>query len=353
MRCGRRDVEVDLEDNGVVDGHLIVPVCTWVGSMFAPCLTRDDCAAGACTPWLTGGPDGTLAVGTACMEPPPSSVSIGQRCGAAADGQECDTRVCLDEKADAGVAGWCSAPCVSDLDCPALSAVGPDLVRWICEARSFTNAGTDWRPDDLYVSWCVPVPALSSIAPCSADLACADPAEVCRASIRAGAPGESVSVRYLCVRPSSGAPKGEACDPSGNGSDCASGSCAPATSEEAGFCTVPCGSSAGCAGLGAASCEAHVVIPRADPLLSVKVQECRIHAACVVCSDDWDCATGFRCVDVSPVQGIPDFRCGKACSGDSECAIEAGELCSPAPASPASEPTGEALACLPLECDLM
>ncbi|MBM4397567.1 MAG: hypothetical protein FJ087_18005 [Deltaproteobacteria bacterium] len=314
MRCGMREVPIDAEMDGSADAVREVALCLWMGGPGTVCASRTGCAGGlACTPWVPAGAAAGEAPLLACMAPPQGSAGIGTPCGEAAWGQGCDARACIGERPEDGLPGWCSAPCGGASDCPGPGSIGPDLVKWICDAVRFSGAGTDDRLDDRWTSWCVPVHADSSLSDCAATVACADAAEFCRLSIAfdGGVPAGS----YACVRPDGGLPVGAACDPDGDGTDCATGSCMRTMVPGLGFCTRPCLADPDCALVtgGASTC-----IERHGPG-GFGVRECGIAGECVTCRDGLDCGAGQACADVSGIMGIEDWRCVTACEGDQEC----------------------------------
>jgi hypothetical protein len=351
-RCGAVAFGIDTNFDGETDRTYFAPVCEHLGAGAAPCQTQADCAAGTCTPWI---PIADAAVSLECMEPPPGGATIGALCGEAAWGATCASRACLGERPSEGVPGWCSEPCLTSADCPESLPVGPAERKWLCEARLFADAGTRYRPDDLYVSWCTPVPAASSLAPCGDTLACAASDEACVASVRAGAPGGAVTVSLICVRPDLQVGVGVPCDPAKGGADCGAGSCAPSLIEDVGFCTRTCATDDDCGGLsgfgGMARCLERVVIPAADPADQVAIKECRVGDRCVACRDDWDCGPDLRCVDVSTSTYLPDWRCAPACEADQDCVdAGAGAACLDVSSPPASAPDGTAKACAGISC---
>ncbi len=358
MACGLR--EFDSEGASPWDVPVPVPVCLWGGESWAECQVREDCETGVCAPWV---PAGTGTVELRCLEPPAGSVGPGSPCGAAAWGQTCDTRVCLGGT-DA-VAGVCSTVCRDAEDCPGAMPVGTGTVKFLCEAMRFHRAGTVTLADDAYVSWCLPVPGESSLAPCDPIGSCAVPAETCRAVVRSGVPGGEDRVEYRCVRVKTGGGTGAPCDPDGGGEGCRSGVCAPTALRGVGFCTTPCASDATCQGLagGAARCVERVVLPREPPLKPVTVRECRVVDTCVTCRDDRDCpdpipggpaaagGQGLRCADVAVLPYEDDLRCAPTCEGDADCvAWGDGVTCTEVDAPLETSKTGKVRVCAPIVC---
>lgn len=323
QRCGRIDSPADVDGDGVSDIVLSVPVCLWLGPSAESCAAQPDCAQGTCTPWARG-PVGDIDVGLACMTPPEGALPFGSLCGAGASGATCETRACLDERADVSVPGVCSQPCRDGADCPAASFVGTRSVRWVCESRAFSQSGTVVLRDDRYVSWCVPVPGASSLASCAGSAWCPDPDEVCRAVVRTGAPGGVDVIDYICIRPESGLPVGGTCNALGDGGDCATGLCVPTALYGVGYCSRVCGDDLDCAGIagGAAICSPRVVVPRADPAEALAVPVCRPVGTCIHCKDDRDCDARSRCANLSPYSWMSDLRCVPACESDLDCPQE-------------------------------
>jgi len=333
-RCSLREMAFDADGDGEEDAVLEAPVCLWAGADPQPCETQQDCDGGlACTPFVPV--SAKEAPVLQCMEPPPGSV--GTMCGEAAFGQQCANRVCLWERPEDGLPGYCSTPCRDRSDCPELAPVGPHQYRWLCEAVVFSSAGTLDRSDDRLVSWCVPVPGESTLEDCFGQFRCSDPAEVCRASVRAGAPGFERAISFVCVRPAGGKAVGEQCDPEGDGSECATGTCMRTAMKGLGFCTRLCASDQDCAEVPGASCVQAVKLPGAPPLLA---PECGMVGKCVTCQDHWDCGDGFACADISNFPGNPDRRCLPTCENDTDC-LDPGTFC--------VESSG-AKVCLPVQC---
>jgi len=351
QRCGRVDVASDLDEDGAIDITLSVPMCVWLGAPGTDCAFQGDCDDGTCTPWGFEDAAGAVAVDLACMEAPAGAFPFGSPCGVGASGATCATRSCLDERPDVAQAGVCSQPCRDRGDCPATTAVGGRVVRWACEARPFSRSGTLLLADDRYVSWCVPVPGGSSMAPCADTAWCPDPAETCRAFVRTGAPGEADAVEYACVRPESGLAVGQVCDARGDGGDCATGWCVPTALKGVGYCSRVCASDFDCTGIagGAAVCASRVVVPRAEPQPSLAVPVCRPVGACIVCRDDRDCDAGFRCADLSPYTFTKDLRCVAACDDDQDCPAES-PTCTEVKAPAASFAGAKTTGCLPVAC---
>lgn len=348
MRCAEVSFGLDINLDNKPDRSFLAPVCIYLGTDAQPCATQKDCEVGTCTPWV---PFETHQVALHCMTPPPASVSIGSECGSAAWGMECETRKCQNDRPESP--GWCSVPCETSDDCPYLLAVGASEYRWICEAALFDDAGTTSRLDDRYVSWCTPVPGSSSLAPCGEMFICPDMEEVCIASVRAGAPSWQRSVSYVCVEPMSQSGIGSICDPKRQGRDCGTNICAPTAIEDVGFCSRLCSSDLDCAGLAfwGASCVEHVLIPAPDPAFEVAVRECRVASSCVRCNDDYDCAKGFRCANVSSNSFVVDFRCARECETDADCqGAETGGLCAEVASPLASAPKGLAKVCIGVGC---
>ena len=348
MKCGVHAFPVDVDHDGVVDGAFDAGVCIHLGVPGTACEAQSDCASGTCTPWM---PLTAAVPELDCAEAPAGGLPIGNPCGAAAFGQECAARRCIGERASDNVAGVCSQPCRTRDDCPAESAVGAELKKWLCETALFDGAGTTWRPDDRYVAWCVPVPAASSLDPCDPSTLCSDPGEACLASVRFGAPGDTTAVAHYCERPAVQVGVGAICDPARNGTDCGTAACSATAIDGVGFCTRPCATDLDCGELSAwgAVCDARVVVPRSPAETSVSVNECRVRDACVVCRDDWDCGTGFRCVDVSPMSAIHTYRCAPGCATDGDC-TGIGASCTVVGSPPASAQDGSTKACLPITC---
>lgn len=350
QRCGRVDVPSDLNGDGVSDIVLSVPNCVWVGTPGTPCAVQADCESGVCTPWaLTDGD--AVRIELSCMTPPAGAHATGSLCGAGASGATCDSRTCLDERPQVAAPGVCSSPCRTRADCPGLSAVGSRTVRWVCEARPFSQSGTLSLGDDRYVSWCVPVPSASSLASCAGDAWCANPSETCRAVVRAGAPGGLDAVDYVCVRPEGGRPVGATCDATGDGAECATGLCVPTGLPGVGYCSRVCASEMDCVGIagGAATCSPRVVIAREDPAKSVVVPICRPLGTCIVCRDDRDCDADQRCANLSTSSWSKDLRCVPACETDLDCPVES-PTCTEIRGTTASSVTGLVNVCLPVTC---
>lgn len=356
MACGLR--EFDSKGASSWDVPVPVPVCLWGGESWAECQVREDCETGTCAPWI---PVGTGAVELRCLEPPIGSVGPGNPCGAAAWGQTCDTRVCLGET-DV-VAGVCSTVCRDAKDCPGPIPFGTGYAKFLCEAVRFHRAGTVYLADDAYVSWCLPVPGESSLAPCEPIGSCAVAGETCRAVVRSGVPGGEDRVEYRCVRADTGGETGAGCDPGRGGEGCRSRVCAPTAIRGVGFCTSPCDSDATCQGLagGAARCVERVVLPRESPLDPVTVRECRVVDTCVTCRDDRDCpdpipgwpagAGGLRCADLAVLPYEDDFRCAPSCEADADCvAWGDGVTCIEVDAPLETSKTGKVRVCAPLAC---
>lgn len=330
-----------------------VPVCQWIGASGAPCGVKSDCTEGTCTPFVPVESQGFPAVEPRCMSAPLGSLGLGQRCGEAAWGQECDTRHCLLEDPDDNVPGYCSILCRTMDDCPGATAVGPDVVKWTCVGLLFARLGTTWIGDDQYASWCLPVAGDSSLEPCGEGMACANPGETCRSFVRHGAPGSESQVSYLCIHAAKGYGPGELCQPDLGGTDCRSGSCAPTTLSGVGFCTRPCTTDGQCSSLGGglALCGDRVVIPGEPPAQPVTVKECRLKETCVTCRDDRDCWDGLRCVNLSALPYLDDFRCMPVCETDDDCSdLGEGVLCSDLPAPYETAPDGITRVCAPLVC---
>jgi hypothetical protein len=354
MLCVRRDTPVDVNLDGKVDGVLALPACAWLGTTGGgSCSSGSDCGAGqACTPFVLDGEAGSMKVRLACAEPPDDALPAGSLCGRAAGGATCDTRICLDENAALGVPGFCSSVCVDDGDCPGETGLGSMRVRWICESRPFARSGTLDRSDDLHVSWCVPVPATSSLNPCPSGI-CDDPGEACRPTVRTGAPEMIDQTRLMCVRPETGAPLGGMCNPLLGGVDCASGLCEPTFAQGLGFCSRPCLSDFDCGTLGGggAVCAPRTLVPRSGPLPGIELPVCRLLGECVTCQSRWDCDANHRCVDVSQVTYATNYRCAPACQDNQDCAgFGDGFECIEANTTWASSTTGKTQACLPLTC---
>ena len=353
MGCGLLEFDGGPDPFALQPVPFPVPICQWIGDPGTGCTVQEDCETGICTPWIPLDAGDFPAVLSRCMTPPLGSMGLGQRCGSAAWGQECDVRRCLLEDPGDNVPGYCSTLCRTREDCPGETAVGSDLVKWLCEALPFSRVGSTYLADDLYVSWCLPVPAASSLAPCGAGMNCDGAMEVCRASVRAGAPVGMPGVEYLCVHSSEGKEEGTNCMPALDGKDCRSGSCAPTTLAGVGFCTRPCDSDEQCQGLGggSASCIDRVVLPADPPSLPVTVKECRIDQSCVECRDDRDCGPSFRCVNLSPVPYQDNFRCIHRCETDDDCfGLGSGILCSDMPAPFETAVDGVARTCAPMVC---
>ncbi len=346
LRCGLREVG----EMATSSGELLVPVplCIYGGDSWQPCEVQADCEGkGVCTPWV---PVATGQVELRCMEPPVGSLGIGN-CGPASWGQTCDTRVCLG--GSEAVAGFCSRPCRDAKDCPDAMVLGTGGVKFVCQAARFFQAGTAYLADDSYVSWCLPVPAESTLEPCEPLGVCPGFEETCRAVVRTGAPGGQDQVEYRCVRTQGGG-TGAPCDPERGGVECGSGVCAPTAVRGVGFCTTPCESDALCASLGggAARCVSRIVIPREPPAEPVSVRECRVVDACVVCQDDRDCPdASLRCANVAALPYEEDFRCAPACESDADCASWGeGAACLEVTAPLLTSKTGKARVCAPLAC---
>ncbi|NOZ02313.1 MAG: hypothetical protein GXP54_10550 [Deltaproteobacteria bacterium] len=353
MGCGLVEFEGGPDPFDMQPVPFTIPLCQWIGEPGTDCHVQSDCVEGVCTPWVPVDDEAAPLIEARCMEPPMGSMSIGQRCGSAAWDQECDTRHCLLEDASRNVAGYCSKICRTRADCPGETAVGPDIVKWLCESLPFTHLGSTLLADDLYASWCLPVPAASSLKSCGETMACEDPDEVCHASVRAPGLGGETGVKYLCVRPDGGKQAGEACDPSHGGKECRSGVCATTTLPGMGFCTRVCSSDGQCHDLGGGSaiCMDRVVLPSAPPIQPLTVKECRVIAQCVQCMDDRDCGPGLRCVDLSPVPYQKDLRCVNSCETDEDCfALGGGLLCTDLPSPFETAPDGTARACAPMVC---
>lgn len=353
QRCGLRDFPVDVNGDGKADLPLQVPLCVTTGDPAPACQVASDCAPdAACTAYVPVAADPTR-VDLRCMTPAADSLPVGSACGAAAFGATCRSRACLFEDATNGVPGICSQPCRTRADCPESSSFGTGEVRWLCEALTFSAAGTRVTNDDLWVSWCVPVPGDSSLAACDEVPACVDPGEYCRPTVRAGVPGGIGDVRGFCVKPDGGAAVGHPCLPGKGGGDCATGFCEPSVLGDVGFCSLACSTDADCgflAGWGA-TCGSRIVVPRSDPTLSLAIPLCRQAMSCVQCRVDEDCTPGLRCVDASSVPYLRDYRCVTPCETDAECPGRSdGAACSEVAAPLDSSPTGRAKACLPITC---
>jgi hypothetical protein len=352
QRCGLREFPTDTSGDGRVDMLVQVQVCTTVGGLAAACTAQSDCLFGTCTPFVPV-ENVPLRVDLLCMDPPSGSAGIGSPCGVAAYGATCDTRSCLFEDAQNGVPGICSRPCRTRDDCPDSSASGARTVRWTCEALPFSSMGTALVADDLWVSWCFPVPGDSSLAPCDDVRSCADSREICRPTARFGAPGGLDDVGYFCVQPGEAKAPGHLCSPSLGGGECASGHCESTASEDVGFCSMTCATDEDCgllAGFGA-TCAPRVVVPRISASDELVVPLCRQAWTCVSCWSDQDCALGMSCVDVSSVVYLSDFRCATSCKTDTDCAAaEPGSTCVEKSSPAVSSASGKAKACLPLAC---
>jgi len=342
--------EFEWEGSAARKPDVPVPVCEWVGMDSAPCEVQADCKNGVCTPWVLAAEAAPVAL---CTDPPAGAVGFGSLCGAGAFGQSCDTRFCLGEDPENLVPGVCSRLCRDRDDCPEVAPIGPDWYRFVCEAMRFHQAGTVFVGDDAYASWCIPVPASSTLARCDTTGTCEQPGETCRAFVRSGVPGGTDRVEYLCVAASGGAP-GAYCDPQKDGTACRSGVCAPTAIPGVGFCTVPCATADQCAAFagGAARCVDRVVIPRDPPEEPITVRECRVVEACVTCQDDRDCPDpGLRCAEMASLPYLDDFRCAPVCEQDADCATwGAGVTCSEVEAALATEKTGKVRVCAPLPC---
>lgn len=317
MKCGVKEFTPEKADGGA---KVLVPVCIWIGGDGKPCMTDKECKNVSCTPYLYYDEGNTLKVQTICMDPPkPNAVGIGNRCGAFAFGMECNNKFCLLEDAANGVPGWCSIVCESNKDCPGPTPVGSQVVKWLCEGHIFSSGGDDIPENDLYVSWCTPYPSESSFDFCVSDNSCKND-EICHPSIRVGAPSEKINVEKLCITPFGGLKRGEICDPTKK--QCASGFCSPTTIPGVGFCSGLCENDQDCADLwfGTAVCDYLTMVVGSNVPTSVKLKWCHLKVDCVVCKDDMDCPSGFRCADIGT--GFPDYRCVKACSNDADCGSE-------------------------------
>ncbi len=353
QRCGLREFPTDANGDGKIDVNLRVPLCLTSGDPAPACLVASDCAAdAACTAYVPATADPTR-VDLLCMAPPTDAQPVGTACGAAAFGATCRSRACLLEDATDGVPGICSEPCRTRADCPDSSSFGSSTVRWTCEALPFSAAGTRVNTDDLWASWCVPVPGDSSLAPCDDTPVCANLDEYCRAAVRTGVPGGIDEVRWFCVKPTGGAAPGQPCTPSKDGSDCATGLCEPSALSGVGFCSLGCRTDADCglvAGWGAV-CAPRVVVPRSDPTASLSIPICRQVTSCVQCRVDEDCGPGLRCADASSVPYLRDYRCVAPCDVDADCVGQAdGSICTSTAAPLDSSPSGSVKACLPITC---
>lgn len=311
QRCGRLESHADITGDGIADLVLSIPNCIWVGESGAPCSSQADCSQGVCSPIAVEQSD-KLQVELLCMEPPKGAFAMGTECGAG--DATCDSRFCLDGNV-------CSTVCGKTSDCPSSSFIGSKEVGWVCESKLFNRAGSLPLDDDLYVSWCSPVPGGSSLASCGSNKQCVDPDEVCKAFPRFGAPVKAPTVDFFCVKATGTAVTGESCDPRGLGEECRSGICTFSALPGAGACSQLCTDDSDCASIPGAICANRTVVPRVDsPELTIPV--CRIEDQCVRCNDDRDCGKDYHCINLGAFPWIKDFRCVLKCTVDTDCPLE-------------------------------
>jgi len=326
LRCSYRD-------RVYASGYLGIPVwlrsglCIPAGYATDGCRVDADCDGSSCTPWA-GGEQAAPEVVTTCMKPAGESWPIGTACGELAGGNACSSGYCFGQDVDLGRVGWCSRVCRDDRDCPDLSYMGTGSFKWICGGLPILGGSSPSISDDLFASWCVPIDAESSLQDCADERECSSPGQTCLPLLRAGPPAPRDLVDYLCVAGTAGAALGSLCDPSGDGSDCASRLCMPAAAAGVGFCSRTCRDIADCAVFGdGVDCDA-VPIGRSRGGETLTADICRITGDCVVCRDDSDCDSLHRCVNVASSWWYQDLRCVRTCAADSDCAASAGTSCS-------------------------
>ncbi len=310
-----------------VDQWIETGYCVPTGYRREGCTSDSDCGGRVCTPFVSKGM-GEAEVVTTCMEPPPDSWPLGTACGELAWDAVCRSRFCFGSDVPDGIPGWCSQLCATDADCPESQPWLSQSFRWICAGLPVLGGDSPRADDDLFASWCVPVPAASSWQDCGATRVCPDTGEVCSPILRAGPGISEERVDYRCVTAGPGTPPGTICNPFGDGSDCSTGICSPSATSDIGFCSFTCGNDIDCAAFGeTVTCQAaQVGLDSSGNPLSADV--CRMTGECIVCQDDTDCPAAGRCVNIAGSYWWEDMRCVRECTADEDCADITGMACS-------------------------
>ena len=309
-----------------VDQWLDTGFCVPSGYRREGCTSDESCGERACTPFVSEA-RGTREVVTTCMDPPEDGWPIGTPCGELAWDAVCRSRFCFGEDIPNGVPGWCSQVCASDLDCPGSTFMQSAEWRWVCAGLPVIGADSPRADDDLFASWCVPVPVASTLDDCGSTRICAAPDQVCSPILRAGPGVVDERVDYRCVAAGSGAVPGSICDPFGDGTDCVTGICSPSAMTDIGFCSHVCLSDDQCAQFGeGVTCQpSHRGNSTDGEPLTADV--CRMTGECIICQDDTDCSEGARCVNIGFNYWYEDMRCVRECVDDSDCADITGMAC--------------------------
>jgi len=317
-------------------------LCNPISPSNPACTDPDACI---CSPVLRASP---RQLELKCIDAKPSALPFSSLCGEAFYGNMCDTGYCLLEDSANLRPGFCSKVCRDDSDCPSRTSLGGSLVKWVCAGISMFSNLTLFLGDDIFVSWCVPVPAGSSLERCTRDSDCQHPSEVCKPFVRHGIPATESTVTGYCVLSEGGTDTNMPCVLKNGGKECKTGICEPMPTGDFGFCSKLCQSDFDCADIAwDARCERKTLVWETD--LSVTV--CKRTTICSPCIDDMDCLPSFVCADATALPYMDDFRCSKPCATDEECLeVAPNSRCVETDAPYRTNKTGKTKVCLPTPC---
>ena len=283
-----------------------------------------------------------------CINPKPSALPFSNLCGEAFYGNMCDTGYCLLEDSANLRPGFCSKVCKDDSDCPSRTSLGSAMVKWVCAGLSMFSNFTVFLGDDLFVSWCVPVPAGSSLEKCQSDNDCEQPFEVCKPFVRHGIPATESTITGYCILSDNGFDTNMPCALKNKGEECKTGICEPMPSGDSGFCSKMCQSDLDCIDIAwDARCEKKTLVWQTD----LTIGTCKRTTICSPCIDDMDCLPSFVCADATALPYMDDFRCSRACATDEDCLdIAPGSKCVETDAPYRTNETGKTKVCLPTPC---
>ncbi|MBM4321069.1 MAG: hypothetical protein FJ125_14235 [Deltaproteobacteria bacterium] len=316
MICG--EVRFRTDDNGTPeltcdDGSGTATLCLPLGGSARPCAVDADCAGGESCHLLDraggvrvgqcgddGRDEGAHAPGEACTDDP-RTPQVDE--GEAIPVPECSSGFCL-------LAGYCSAACRVDADCPA-GAGSP----WVCLRE---HTGPDGQPAGL----CIPG------ADCTIDADCAGAGEFCEIVV------DGEQLRTICsydyqLGPGL-LPAGAACDPELDpcGAEavrrCASGRCAAD-----GHCTALCRDDQDCPGAEWLCSGYHFLLDEggdedeANDLYDTAALCLHFPGSRRACARAADCAAGETCQPLFDLAGEVQTRCGTPAGGQ----VVAGQPC--------------------------
>ena len=281
---------------------------------------------------------------------------MGDFCGWGV-GVECKSGICQYFDNEAGY-GLCVEPCAQNSDCPDTISLEGIEYKTICTMTLWGYNGTLDIDNGLFLNYCWVTYANNSLQDCSADFICTEKDnEACTPYVHSLAPNVPALVEYACVSnigfddennplPAPTKDAGEVCNPEGNG-ECMGIFCMNDVQEGVGYCSKLCLTDDDCPdGL---ECLDNVYLARPNMDNAAIYKTCRKAVSCLPCSNDYDCAPGFLCVNVGGFGITADYKCAPTCETDDDCVNTDGGLTCVESISAAGQLEGK-LACIPGGC---